>query len=75
MLMNRLRYRAVDEIFSNLEVSDDDYETSDDNDSDTDPLPVENILRQAIDPLAVSDTLGVNLYAEALRIVLTHYSH
>ena len=74
MLMNRLRYRAVDETFSNLEVSNDDSETSDD-DIDTDPVPVENILRQAIDPLAVSDTLGVNLYAEALRIVHTHNSH
>ena len=52
-LMNKLRCRAVDEIFSKLEVSNDDSETSDDNDSDTDPdiHQTENLLQNNEQPL------------------------
>ncbi len=81
--------RAVDEVFhyqdrdgTNSQSEDDsdeaDNESEDDSDesdtSDVSENDIETILTQAINPLQVSDVQGVDLYAEALRIVLAHYT-
>ncbi len=83
MLMNRSLYRAVDEIFDYEDVQHRDPDQSeDDSDESENELESESsdestnemldILRQTIDPLHASDMQGVELYAEALRIVLEY---
>ena len=77
MLVNRSLYRSVDEIFDTVDESssdspsETDESSSDDSESD---LGIERILAQTINPLDESIVQGVDLYAEALRVVLSHYS-
>ncbi len=70
MLRNRSSYQAVNEIFSQESVSKTDTEASS-SDSESSVDAVEQ-LRASINPLSNSNVWGVDLYVEALRIVIAH---
>lgn len=88
MLRNRSLYTRVDEVFNvtNGHVEDDSdpeeesssnlsIASSSNSNEDDDIDDVYRILRQIINPLDESLAYGVDLYANTLRIVLSHYSH
>lgn len=80
MLTKRHMYRVVDEVFCEDEVEDEsstneDEESSEEstNEDSDEELPIETILRQSVNPLSASELHGIDLYTDALRMVLNYY--